>query len=128
MIAGGTGITPMIQIIRAALRNPFDPTLVTLIYANVNEDDILLRDDLEELLDVHELKFKIHYVLNNPPPGWKGGVGFVTKDHIKEHLPNPATSDSRILICGEFQSEPVVDILLFIWTFSGPPPMVSAMK
>lgn len=109
LIAGGTGITPMIQIIRAALRNPFDPTTVSLIYANVNEEDILLKDDLEELLDVHELKFKIFYVLNNPPPGWKGGVGYVTKEHIKEHIPNPNTSDSKILICG-------------------PPPMVSAMK
>ncbi|KAG6901850.1 hypothetical protein C0995_007236 [Termitomyces sp. Mi166 len=109
MIAGGTGITPMIQIIRAALRNPFDKTTVTLIYANVNEEDILLKDDLEELLDVHEAKFKIFYVLNNPPSGWKGGVGFVTKEHIKEHLPNPATTNSKLLICG-------------------PPPMVGAMK
>jgi cytochrome-b5 reductase len=109
MIAGGTGISPMIQVIRAALRNPFDRTTITLIYANVNEEDILLRDDLEELMDVHELKFKIIYVLNNPPPGWKGGVGFVTKEHIKQHLPNPATTDSKILICG-------------------PPPMVTAMK
>lgn len=105
MIAGGTGITPMIQIIRAALRNPFDPTTISLIYANVNEEDILLKDDLEELLDVHELKFKIFYVLNNPPPGWKGGVGFVTKEHIKEHFPNPNTTDSKILICG--QSKPI---------------------
>jgi cytochrome-b5 reductase len=109
MIAGGTGISPMIQVIRAALKNPFDRTTITLIYANVNEEDILLRHDLEELTDVHEKRFKIVYVLNNPPPGWKGGVGFVTKDHIKEHLPNPATTDSKILICG-------------------PPPMVTAMK
>ncbi|KAF9480064.1 ferredoxin reductase-like protein [Pholiota conissans] len=109
LIAGGTGIAPMIQVIRAALRNPFDRTTVTLIYANVNEEDILLKDDLEELQDVHEQKFKIIYVLNNPPPGWKGLAGFVTKEHIKEHLPNPATTDSKLLICG-------------------PPPMVSAMK
>ncbi|KAG6813084.1 hypothetical protein H0H92_014143 [Tricholoma furcatifolium] len=109
MIAGGTGITPMIQIIRAALRNPFDKTTITLIYANVNEEDILRRKDLEELLDVHEQKFKLFYVLNNPPQGWKGGVGFVTKEHIKEYLPNPATTNSKLLICG-------------------PPPMVGAMK
>ncbi|GLB36330.1 putative flavoprotein pyridine nucleotide cytochrome reductase family protein [Lyophyllum shimeji] len=109
MIAGGTGITPMIQIIRAALKNPFDKTTITLIYANVNAEDILLKDDLEELHDVHGDRFKIYYVLNNPPPGWKGGVGFVTKEHIKEHLPNPATSNSKLLICG-------------------PPPMVAAMK
>lgn len=25
-----------------------------------------------------------------PPEGWKGGVGFVTKEMIKEHLPEPA--------------------------------------
>ncbi|KAJ3505095.1 hypothetical protein NLJ89_g7595 [Agrocybe chaxingu] len=109
MIAGGTGIAPMIQVIRAALKNPFDRTTITLIYANVNNEDILLKQDLEELADVHEKRFKIFYVLNNPPPGWKGGVGFVTKDHIKEHFPNPATSDSKLLICG-------------------PPPMVAAMK
>jgi cytochrome-b5 reductase len=102
LIAGGTGITPMIQIIRAALRNPFDPTTITLIYANVNEEDILLKDDLGQLLDIHEAKFKIFYVLNNPPPGWKGGVGYVTKEHMKEYLPNPSTTNSRILICGEF--------------------------
>jgi cytochrome-b5 reductase len=102
MIAGGTGITPMIQIIRSVLKNPSDPTTITLIYANVNEEDILLRDDLEELHNAHGIKFKIIYVLNNPPPGWKGGVGFVTKDHMKEHFPNPSSSNSKILICGEF--------------------------
>lgn len=109
MIAGGTGITPMVQIIRAVLRNPADKTTITLIYANVNQEDILIKDDLEELVSQHGSQFKIYYVLNNPPPGWKGGVGFVTKDHIKEHLQNPNTSNSKLLICG-------------------PPPMVAAMK
>lgn len=100
MIAGGTGISPMFQVLRTALRNPSDRTTITLIYANVNQEDILLKDDLEELMDLHEQRFKIFYVLNNPPPGWKGGVGFVTKDHIKEYLPNPAETNSKILICG----------------------------
>ena len=100
MIAGGTGISPMFQVLRTALRNPSDRTTITLIYANVNQEDILLKDDLEELMDLHQQHFKIFYVLNNPPPGWKGGVGFVTKDHIKEYLPNPAETNSKILICG----------------------------
>jgi len=100
LIAGGTGIAPMIQVIRAALGNLSDRTTITLIYANVNQEDILLKDDLEELMDVHEQRFKIFYVLNSPPPGWKGGVGFVTKDHIKEYLPNPAETNSKLLICG----------------------------
>lgn len=40
MIAGGTGITPMFQIIKSSLKNPDDKTQLRLIYANVNEDDI----------------------------------------------------------------------------------------
>jgi len=76
MIAGGTGITPMLQIIRAILTNPSDQTQVSLIFANVNEDDILLREDLDELAGKYS-NFRLFYVLNNAPEDWKGGVGFV---------------------------------------------------
>lgn len=109
MIAGGTGITPMLQIIRAILKNPADKTQITLIFANVNEEDILLRKDLEQLARDRSDQFKLYLVLNNPPAeGWTGGVGFVTEDMIKEHCPKPA-KDIKILMCG-------------------PPPMISAMK
>ncbi|KAK9467456.1 hypothetical protein V1512DRAFT_275426 [Lipomyces arxii] len=107
MIAGGTGITPMLQIVRAVLKNPDDKTEISLIFANVNEEDILLKDDLDELAE-NNSNFKVHYVLNNPKPGWTGGVGFVTADMIKEYCPAPAP-DVKILLCG-------------------PPPMISAMK
>jgi hypothetical protein len=40
MIAGGTGLTPMYQIIRSSLQDPKDKTELALIYANVEEDDI----------------------------------------------------------------------------------------
>lgn len=40
MIAGGTGITPMYQIIKASVQDPLDKTQLRLIYANVNQDDI----------------------------------------------------------------------------------------
>lgn len=84
MIAGGTGITPMLQIARAIQRGRKrgDKTEVDLIFANVNENDILLREDLDKLAR-EDPKFRVHYVLNNPPEGWKGGVGFVTADMIK---------------------------------------------
>jgi len=82
MIAGGTGITPMLQIVRAITENPEDKTQIDLLFANVNQEDILLKEDLDELAANHE-NFRVHYVLNNPPEGWKGGVGFVTADMIK---------------------------------------------
>ena len=37
MMAGGTGITPMLQVIAAVLKNPADPTQLYLIYANQTE-------------------------------------------------------------------------------------------
>lgn len=40
MIAGGTGITPMYQIIKSSIKDASDRTQLSLIYANVNEDDI----------------------------------------------------------------------------------------
>lgn len=83
MIAGGTGITPMLQIIRAVIRGRAlgDKTEVDLIFANVNKEDILLKEDLDELA-AKDSGFRVHYVLNNPPEGWTGGVGFVTPDMI----------------------------------------------
>ncbi|KAK0825074.1 NADH-cytochrome b5 reductase [Friedmanniomyces endolithicus] len=109
MVAGGTGITPMLQIVRAILpgRSKGDRTEVDLIFANVDEKDILLRSDLRGLED-EDGGFRVHYVLNNPPEKWSGGVGFVTAEMIKQYLPPPA-KDIKILICG-------------------PPPMVSALK
>lgn len=83
MIAGGTGITPMLQIIRAIVRGrPHgDKTQVDLIFANVNHEDILLKEDLAQLVE-SDNGFNVHYVLNNPPENWEGGVGFVTPEMI----------------------------------------------
>ena len=98
MIAGGTGITPMLQIIRAIVKGRprnggDDTTQVDMIFANVNPDDILLKDDLDRLAREDE-GFRVYYVLNNPPDDWTGGVGFVTADMIK-------VSTQKFVSCGE---------------------------
>ena len=51
MVAGGTGITPMLQVVKAIIkgRAAGDKTEVDLIFANVSEKDILLREDLDAL-------------------------------------------------------------------------------
>lgn len=84
MIAGGTGITPMLQIVKAVLRgrSQGDKTKLSLLFANVDEKDILLREDIDKLTKEDD-NFNVYYVLNNAPEGWKGGVGFVTADMIK---------------------------------------------
>lgn len=99
MLAGGSGITPMFQVARAILENPNDKTKVHLVYANVTPEDILLKEELDSLAEEYPDRFKIFYVLNQPPEVWNGGVGFVSQDMIKTHCPAPA-EDIQILRCG----------------------------
>lgn len=84
MIAGGTGITPMFQVAMAFLKDPNNTTEFSLLFANVTEEDILLREELDDLAKRFPKRFKVYYVLDKPPQsGWKGGSGFITADMIR---------------------------------------------
>jgi len=99
MIAGGTGITPMLQLVEAILRDPNDKTQINLLFANQSEEDILLRSRLEKLQKEHSDQFKLWFTVDRSSPGWSFSVGFVTSDMIKDHLP-PPSNDTLILLCG----------------------------
>ena len=97
MIAGGTGITPMLQVMRAVMRDGGDKTQMSLIFANQTEQDILLRDELEALERDND-NFKLHYTVDRPPAkGWKYDSGFVTAEMIEKHMPPPG-KDTQILL------------------------------
>lgn len=103
MIAGGTGITPMLQLIRAIL-NPEasvkDQTKISLLFANVSEKDILLKKELDDLAAAHPNQFQVHYTINKPETGnWAGRVGNVTEEMVSELMPKPS-KDSLVVVCG----------------------------
>jgi len=108
MVAGGTGITPMYQLIRAICENDTDTTEISLIYANRSEADILLREELETFARRYPKNFKLWYMLDTPPENWAYGSGFVDQSVLEERLPG-VSPDTKILLCG-------------------PPGMVSATK
>jgi len=100
MIAGGTGITPMLQILKAVFDEGEDVE-ISLLYANQEEDDILVRDELEKYAASHPHQFRLHYTLDRPPHGWTYSKGFVTKDMIHQHLPRPThDGTTQVLMCG----------------------------
>lgn len=99
MIAGGTGITPMYQVIRAVLGNDNDKTKLDLIYANNSRKDILMASELCELQKRHD-NFHMYLTLTEPPKKWLGGVGFVTATMLKPFLPKPGEDKTKILVCG----------------------------
>ena len=53
MLCGGTGIAPMLQVIKEVLRNPDDKTEISLVFANETFEDILLKSTLDELAGKH---------------------------------------------------------------------------
>lgn len=99
LIAGGTGITPMLQLIRAVMKDKGDRTVCYLLFANQTEKDILLRDELEEILVNHSNRFKLWYTLDRAPENWDYSQGFVNEDMLKAFMPPPG-DDVLMLMCG----------------------------
>lgn len=99
MIAGGTGITPMLQFITAVMKDPQDPTVCHLLFANQTEKDILLRPELEEILVNNPDRFKLWFTLDKAPANWEYSQGFISEDMVRDHLP-PPSDDTLILMCG----------------------------
>ncbi|AQZ15812.1 PGA3 (YML125C) and AIM33 (YML087C) [Zygosaccharomyces parabailii] len=119
LVAGGSGITPMLQILNEIVTSPEDMTKISLIYANNTENDILLKDELDELAATYP-HFTVHYVLTQPPNQWKGYVGYVSEELMRRCLPAPSP-DHRLVICGP---EGMNALVLGLankagWSFSG---------
>lgn len=124
LVAGGTGITPMYQVsksprrpgqrpsartpltnrcqlIKAVLQNPDqDKTKITLVYGNIAENDILLHKELRHLENSFPQRFRTFYVLEKPSADWQGEKGYITKNLLKEVLPEPKASDFKVFVCG----------------------------
>lgn len=100
LIAGGTGVTPMYQLTRAIFKNPNDKTKVSLIFGNVTENDILLKEEFEKLENEYPQRFRVFYTLDTPPKDWAYGKGFITKELLKEVLPDASQENIKVFVCG----------------------------
>ncbi len=105
LLAGGIGITPFMSI----CKNATDKSLlsqITMFYGCRTPDDNPFRRELEDMAHTNS-KLKLHLVVNQPTPDWKGPVGIITADMIKQELPD---YKDHIFYC------------------CGPPGMVTAME
>lgn len=104
MLAGGTGITPMLQILHAIFRSSDDDvtTRVKLVYANQTVDDILVRDELEALQRDFGDRFSLWYTVDRAPTNgsWKYDTGFINQEMMGKHLLFSDTKDTQFFMCG----------------------------
>ena len=106
LIAGGTGITPMYQILNELLKEQESSApdkrvdiKIWLLFANQTEQDILLREELERIVSSHADRFQLWYTVDRPSDDWKYSKGFINDTMVSEHLPPPG-DDTLICICG----------------------------
>ncbi|OLY83215.1 NADH-cytochrome b5 reductase 2 [Smittium mucronatum] len=102
MIAGGTGITPMLQVIDKALSDPSDNTVIKFLFGNTTEEDILLRSHLDNLAATYPTRFSVVHVISKPADNsWTGETGHINEALIRKYLPSPSeANDVHILVCG----------------------------
>lgn len=99
LICGGSGITPMYQLIQHILNSDTDMVKIALLYANRKEDDILMKDKLEKLRDDNADQFRLWYTVESPPIYWSYSVGYVDKKMLEEHV-YPSGEETLALLCG----------------------------
>ncbi|TFY55315.1 hypothetical protein EVG20_g9366 [Dentipellis fragilis] len=101
LIGGGSGITPLYQILNHALSDPSNKTKFKLIFANVTEDDILLKGEFDAFKKKYPNNFDVVYALDKPSPSWKGYSGYVNAELLKKEIAGPELKEkTKVFICG----------------------------
>ena len=97
LICGGTGLTPAYQVMKAVYKDEDDDTEIFLLYANRSEEDILMRQDLEEMAARDNIN--LWYTLDVPGENWAYSSGFINEKMLRDHMPS-MSKDVLIGMCG----------------------------
>lgn len=105
LIAGGTGIAPLLQLIRIIIEDPEDATKIYLLSVNRYEEDILMREELDKLAREHPDRLIVNYSLTGPNirNDWEGYRGRGSVEMAKQTLPQPSAVDGKstmVFVCG----------------------------
>jgi ring-1,2-phenylacetyl-CoA epoxidase subunit PaaE len=102
MFAGGSGITPMMSIIKSLLTQEPD-SICSLIYCNRDSDSIIFKNQFDQLQAQHEGRLHVIHILDNAPMNWQGLSGLLNKEmliKLFERIPNWGLEKTTYLMCG----------------------------
>ncbi|RZS96818.1 ferredoxin--NADP reductase [Cecembia calidifontis] len=102
MIAGGSGITPIMGITKSVLINE-PQSKVTLIYCSRSENEIIFKKALEDLESKYEGRLMVIHNLSQPSDSWTGLKGRLDSQKIKDILSSisyPELKQVEYFLCG----------------------------
>ena len=101
LIGGGSGITPLISIIKTVLHAEPN-SKCTLIYGNRNAASIIFKQELDELVASHPERLNVVYSIDQSESGWNGLTGMLTADTIKQLISQHqgVLTEREYFICG----------------------------
>lgn len=105
-LMGGIGITPAMSILRT-LRDQQDRRPHRLIYGNTNWEEVIFREELDELR--RELNLEIVHVLDDPPAGWQGESGYIDADLLRRRVSDLRGRNVEYFVCGPEQMMDLVE-------------------
>merc|ERR1719188_2132180 len=98
MLAGGSGITPMVQALHAILGTPEDNTKVSMILCNKTQDDIICEGLLETWMELYPERLRVlHWISRGDDKSVE--QGHIDRGTIETHCA-PASNDVLVMICG----------------------------
>jgi ferredoxin-NADP reductase len=95
-LAGGSGITPFMSILRDAVQHQ-RRLKIHLLYGSRTADDVIFGQELAELA-AHQADLRYSLVLSEPPPDYEGLTGFLTADLIQRQIGDVA--HKTFYLCG----------------------------
>ncbi len=102
MFAGGSGITPMMGISKSILHAEPD-SIISLIYANRNQESIIFKKAFDGLEDTYEGRMHVIHILDNAPLNWQGESGLLNEEMLKkiiDRIPDWGNENTQYLMCG----------------------------
>ncbi|KAJ5403321.1 hypothetical protein N7509_003192 [Penicillium cosmopolitanum] len=100
LVAGGAGITPIYQLVQGILSNPEDQTKINLVFGVNTEQDLLLRNELEQYRKQFPDRFEYVYTVSHPKEeGTSLRKGYVTEELLKEVIQGSG-KDTHVFVCG----------------------------
>ena len=103
-VAGGSGITPILSIMKTVLgREPL--ARFTLIYANRAAKSTMFKEEIEDLKNRYLTRLVLHNVFSDERTDAPLNMGVMNREKIGEFLSSvvPASSIDHAFICGPFQ-------------------------